>query len=158
MKKIELSKLFIAIAIPVLVGFISGIISSGARGTYEEMIKPSFSPPGYIFPIVWTILYILMGISSYLVVQTDTDEELKKRAIALYVIQLVLNFFWPILFFNFHLYLFSFLWLVVLIVFIIMMIRAFYDVNKLAAYLQIPYLLWCVFASVLNFTIFYLNK
>jgi len=117
--------------------------------------KPAFSPPGFIFPIVWTVLYILMGISSYLVYTSNSPY--KPNALLLYGIQLFFNFFWSIIFFGLDLYLFAFIWLIALIFIIISMIKQFYIVSPTAAYLQIPYLIWCIFAAYLNFYIFLLN-
>ena len=124
---------------------------------YESLIKPSLSPPGWVFPIVWTILYILMGVSAYLV---WTSEKSGKRNIALgaYAVQLALNFIWTIVFFGFDAYLAAFAILVMLWLAILFMILAFYGVNKAAAYLQIPYLLWVTFAGYLNLAIWLLNK
>lgn len=150
-----MSSLIKMIAIPLLTGLLSGLITSNSRETYMELVKPGFSPPGIVFPIVWTILYILMGVSAYLI--SKSDSKLKFNAYFLYVIQLVLNFFWSIIFFNYNLYFVSFWWLVLLIAVIIQMIIVFYQINKTAAYLQIPYLLWCIFAALLNFMIYILN-
>ena len=123
--------------------------------SYTALNKPAFSPPGYIFPIVWTILYILMGISSYIVYSSNSPN--KAKALLIYGIQLFFNFCWSILFFGFNLYLLAFIWLIALIFIIIIMIREFYAVTPLAAYLQIPYLIWCIFAAYLNLFLFIMN-
>ena len=128
---------------------------SGNMSSYSILDKPAFSPPGFIFPIVWTILYILMGISSYIVYSSNSPN--KPKALLIYGIQLFFNFCWSIIFFGLDLYLFAFIWLIALIFIIIIMIRQFYIVSPLAAYLQIPYLIWCIFAAYLNFSIFILN-
>lgn len=155
MKVIKLKPLLIAIAIPLIVGGLSALITSGSMQVFETINKPSFAPPGYLFPIVWTILYILMGISSYLVYMSDS--RFKEPALKFYAIQLGFNFLWSIFFFNFKLYTFSFIWLVALFILIVIMIYFFYKVNKTAAYLQIPYLLWVAFAGILNLSIALLN-
>ena len=125
---------------------------------YERIIRPVLAPKAYVFPIAWTILYILMGISSARVwLQRKEKPELVLDALMAYVIQLILNFFWSILFFNMQNFLFSFIWLVLLWIAIIIMIVRFYRVDPLAAYLQIPYLLWVTFAGYLNFMIYRLN-
>jgi tryptophan-rich sensory protein len=122
---------------------------------FEQINQPPLSPPAWLFPVVWTILYTLMGISSYLIL--TSEEETVKKAGMLYGYQLVVNFLWPTFFFNFQWYLFSFLWLLLLIVLVIAMIREFYKISKPAAYLNIPYLLWLLFAGYLNFAIWRLN-
>ena len=105
----------------------------------------------------WTILYILMGISTYLVCENNTDRKFKKRACFIYLAQLLVNVLWTPLFFRFKLYLLSFFWIILLIVLVGIMIVKFYKINPLAGYIQIPYILWLVFASILNFSIYILN-
>lgn len=154
MKNKNLSTLVISILIPIAVGSISALLS-GNMDIYSTLNKPPLSPPGFIFPIAWTILYILMGISSYIIYMSQSPN--REKALKIYAVQLAINFFWSILFFGFSQYLLSFLWLVLLIAVIIVMIREFYQISPLAAWLQLPYLLWCVFAAYLNFMIFRLN-
>ncbi|MBU3874548.1 tryptophan-rich sensory protein [Faecalicatena sp. AGMB00832] len=148
------SPFIISILIPLAVGSISALLS-GNMSQYSTLNRPAFSPPALVFPIVWTILYILMGISSYLVYKTDDPQ--KSKALRIYILQLVFNFFWSILFFGFSQYLLAFFWLLILILLIIIMIYRFYQVSPLAAYLQIPHLFWCLFAAYLNFMIFLMN-
>lgn len=147
------SSLIISILIPILVGTLSSLFSGNM--SISMFNKPSFSPPSFLFPIVWTILYILMGISSYIIYSSDSPN--KGKALTIYGIQLFFNFFWSIIFFGSSQYLFSFVWLIALIIIIIIMIYQFYTIEPLAAYLQIPYLLWCLFAAYLNFMIYWLN-
>ncbi len=154
MNRSNKGKLVISIAIPLIVGGLSALLSGG-MGSYSQINQPTFAPPGFIFPIVWTILYTLMGISSYLIYISDSPE--KETALTTYGIQLFFNFFWSIIFFGFHQYLAAFIWLLVLIVLIAIMIYQFDKISPLAAYLQIPYLLWCTFAAVLNFAVYRLN-
>ena len=148
------SALIISILIPLTVGTMSALFS-GNMSSYSILNKPAFSPPGFIFPVVWTILYILMGASSYIVYFSNSSN--KSKALLLYCIQLFFNFCWGIIFFGLDLFLFAFIWLIALIFIIIIMIRQFLIVNPLSAYLQIPYLIWCIFAAYLNFSIFLLN-
>lgn len=148
------SALIISILIPLTVGTMSALFS-GNMSSYSILNKPAFSPPGFIFPVVWTILYILMGASSYIVYSSNSPN--KSKALLLYCIQLFFNFCWSIIFFGLDLFLFAFIWLIALIFIIIIMIRQFLIVNPLSAYLQIPYLIWCIFAAYLNFSIFLLN-
>lgn len=152
----KLITLIICIFIPLAVGGLSAFLTKDAMSIYSQILKPDFSPPSYIFPIVWTILYILMGISSYLIY--SSDNKTKQSALNWYAVQLLFNFIWSIIFFNFQNYLFSFLWLLALIICICIMIIEFYKISPIAAYLQIPYLLWCVFAAYLNLSIYLLNK
>ena len=154
MKTRNIEPLIISILIPLAVGAVSSLLS-GTMMT-PTFIQPSFRPPGYLFPIVWTILYILMGISSYLVYTSDSPA--KPAALLVYAIQLVFNFFWTILFFRFSLYGLAFLWLLVLIGLIVIMICLFSKIRPAAAYFQLPYLLWCLFAAYLNFAVYMLNK
>ena len=154
MKQQNKSTLIISILIPLAVGSLSALLS-GNISTYSTLNKPALSPPGFIFPIVWTILYILMGISSYMIYISNSPDA--PKALKIYFLQLFFNFCWSILFFGFSQYLLAFLWLVILIILIYIMIKQFYKINPTAAYLQIPYLLWCLFAAYLNFSIYTMN-
>ena len=151
---IKIKNLIISILIPLAAGIIGSLLGNASQG-FEELIKPSFAPPGFIFPIVWTILYILMGISFYIIY--NSNSEYRKRAIVIYFIQLVLNMLWTFIFFRLNLLLFAFIWIIVMIIFVILMIYYFYKINKISAFLQIPYLIWLIFASILNFSIYLLN-
>lgn len=148
------SDFIISILIPLAIGVLSALIG-GNMSSYSTLNKPTLSPPGYIFPIVWTILYILMGISSYIVYSSNSPN--KSKALLLYGVQLFFNFFWSIIFFGASQYFLAFIWLIAMIYIIVLMIKQFYIVSPLAAYLQIPYLLWCLFAAYLNFVIFIMN-
>ena len=143
-----------AILLPVLVGALVGIITSGSMD-YNMLQKPPLAPPGTVFPIVWTILYILMGISyGILKANNQTDDEIDR----IYYIQLAINALWSIIFFNFKWRLFAFIWIILLVIAIISMIRKFYNKNKVAGLLQIPYILWVIFAAYLNFGFYILNR
>lgn len=155
-KNVKKDVLAICILIPILVGGVSALLTNSSMGLYKTVNTPSFAPPGYLFPIVWTILYILMGISSYLVY--DSGSEYTKDAIIIYAIQLALNFAWSLIFFNLRAFLLAFAWIIVLWVAILLMILQFRKISKVAAYLQIPYLLWVTFAGVLTFSIYLLNR
>ena len=153
---IKWKSLLINIAIPVTVGIISSLITGGGFDTYSQIVQPPLSPPPIVFPIVWSLLYILMGISSYLIVQ-QTDEIKSNRSLIVYALQLVINFFWPVFFFGFNAYLFAFIWIILLIAAVITMTVLFYRQNRIAAYIQIPYILWTIFAAYLNLGVFILN-
>lgn len=146
----------ISLLIPLVVGVVSGLLSRNGMMEFESLKMPSFAPPGFIFPIVWTILYILMGISSYLIY--DSNDYYKNCCLVIYGLSLFLNFLWSPIFFGLELRLFALIWLIVLDIVIIYMIWCFYGINKKAAYLQIPYLLWCLFATFLNYSIYMLNR
>ena len=154
MKIKDKSSLIIAILIPIAVGTLSALFS-GNMQIYSRINKPALSPPGTLFPIVWTILYILMGISSYIIYESNDLN--KESALRTYALQLFFNFFWSIIFFRLNLYFTAFVWLLALIFLIVKMIVQFHRIKPIAAYLQMPYLLWCVFAAYLNFMIFRLN-
>lgn len=143
-----------SILIPVVLGGFVGILTS-SNMNYSNLIKPVFSPPAILFPIVWTILYILMGVS-YGILKSNL--QLTEKGKNIYYLQLFVNYLWPIFFFVFDLKLFSFFWILLLIVLVVFMIKEFYYKHKLTGLLQIPYLLWLVFASVLNFSIYWLNR
>lgn len=150
-------KLIICITVPLLIGGISGFATATSiNDWYIDINKPSFNPPNYLFGPVWTTLYILMGISFYMILQSPKTE-LRKKAVAIFCIQLFLNFCWSFIFFKFQLLGLAFIEIIFMLLSIITMITVFYKINKTAALLQIPYLLWVSFASVLNGSIWYLN-
>ena len=155
--RIEWKKLLICIAIPLAVGGLSALFTSGNMDLYNEINQPSLAPPGWVFPVVWTILYVLMGIALYIVVITKTRDD-KRRAIISFGVQLFFNFFWSILFFNARAFLFAFVWLIFLWLAIIANIYFFYKINKNAGKLLIPYLVWVTFAGYLNLAIFLINR
>lgn len=152
---IKLKPLIINIAIPLAVGGVSALITGSGFKEYSEINQPMLSPPPWVFPVVWTILYILMGIASYLVWEKDNTEA--KRPLAVYAIQLFFNFLWPIFFFSLHAYLFSFIWIMLLWALVVATTLMFYRVNKTAGLLMIPYLVWLTFAAYLNLGVYILN-
>ena len=143
-----------SILIPLLVGILVSLITSSAM-EYANFIQPSFAPPAILFPIVWTILYVLMGVS-YGILKSSflTNDKID----SIYYFQLFVNAMWSIFFFNFEWRFFSFLWILLLIALVVSMIKEFYAKNKVAGLLQIPYLIWLIFASILNLSIYLLNK
>ena len=154
--KNQWKKLIACIAIPLLVGGAAALFTKDSMQGFEELNQPALSPPGWLFPIVWTLLYILMGLASYLVI---TLEETYRTQIAMtiYGIQLIFNFFWPIIFFNLEMYLTAFIWLVILWILVAILTFVCYRISKPAGYLLIPYLLWVTFAGYLNYSIYLLN-
>ena len=150
--------LTLCIGLPLLVGGVAAWVTiQNVQSWYPVLIKPSFNLPNAVFGPVWTLLYILMGISFYLILREPSSAQ-RKQAIVLFGIQLILNFWWSILFFRFHWIDIALVDIVLLWLFIILMIRQFYKVSGKAANLQWPYLAWVSFASVLNASIWYLNQ
>ncbi len=146
---------FFFIAVALLVGGISALISGSSMDLYAEINRPALSPPGILFPIVWTVLYILMGVSAARIY--IANEKQWDTSLTVWAVQLAVNFFWSIIFFNLRAFLFAFIWLILLWVLIIAMIILFNKRDKIAAYLQIPYLIWVTFAGYLTFSIYLLN-
>ena len=155
--KINKKLLITCIAIPVFVGILAAVISGGGMRTFAEIDKPPLSPPAWLFPVVWTILYILMGVSSYLIIQSDAKESKKEETLRVYAYQLLVNFLWPTFFFNFQWYFFSLLWLILLWVLVLCMIVKFAGISKIVALINVPYLIWLTFAAYLNFGIWLMN-
>ncbi len=155
--KINYKTLIISIAIPLAVGGLSALLTMGSMEHFSKLEQPPLSPPGWLFPVVWTILFTLMGIASYLVVMSNATLEDKAKALKYYGLQLVFNFFWSILFFNFDLYYFSFVWILVLLALILVTMTLFYRIDKRTLFLLLPYALWVAFASYLNIGIAILN-
>lgn len=154
--KIQWKKLIACITIPLVVGGISALLTYKSMQSFEALNKPPLSPPGWLFPVVWSILFVLMGIASYLVL-VSKDTSSTRTALIFYGVQLFFNFLWSIIFFNFRLYLFAFVWLVALWLLILITTWKFYKISKKAAYLMLPYILWVTFAGYLNFGIYLLN-
>jgi len=149
----------IAILIPLAVGFLSALLTRGSMGIYADIVRPPLSPPAILFPIVWTILYVLMGVSSAMVwIRRKENPTDAWAGLAYYAASLIFNFGWSILFFSFRQYLAAFLWLLVLWYLILKTILHYRKVVPLAAYLQIPYLLWVTFAGYLNLAVWILNR
>lgn len=154
----KLFKLLVSLILPIGLGSIAGMVTAKAVPVwYDTLVKPSFNPPSYLFGPVWTVLYIMMGISMFLIWITPKTE-LRQKALIVFGLQLFFNFWWSILFFSFHKILISVVDILILWFLIIYMITLFKKIKPIAAYLQIPYLLWVTFASVLNISIWYLNR
>lgn len=157
MKK-DLKPYIIAIIISMGLGLLAAFLTRNNMRINDDIIVPPLMPPVFLFPIVWTILYFLMGVSSGAIAKyNDIKKEEVFDALFAYAVQLFFNFFWSIIFFNLRTFLFSFIWLVILWFLILRMIRKFRKVNPWAGNLQIPYLLWVAYAGYLNFAIYWLN-
>ena len=149
----------ISIAIALGVGGLSTLLTRGSMEMYSQVNQPPLAPPAWIFSVVWPVLYILMGVSSAMVyINGNRDPEAASSALKIYAVNLIFNFLWSIVFFNFRAFLFAYIWLMILWVIIIVMIAKFRKISPTAAWLQIPYLLWVTFASYLNLMIWLLNR
>lgn len=149
----NIKKLLFYILITVGIGSVPAIFIK--FDNYKNIIKPPLSPPSILFPIVWTILFILMGISIYRIVMSNSNDIDDLRI--LYFVQLIINALWTPIFFGLNSYLFAFVWLLILLVLVITMTIKFYNVDRISAYLLIPYIIWLLFAGYLNFGVYILN-
>lgn len=156
-KKINIGSLFICIAIPLAVGGLAALLTMGSMKDFAALNQPPLSPPGWLFPVVWTLLYTLMGIASYTVLETPSSPEDTKNAFKAYFLQLGFNFFWSIIFFTLGAYEIAFAWLLVLLALIIVTTVRFFRINRAAGFMMLPYILWVSFAGYLNLAIAYMN-
>ena len=155
----KIKKIIIAILIPLIIGGISAFLTKDAMNNFKNLNQPILSPPSWLFPIAWTILYILMGLSSYFIYENKNVYlyEEREKSLLFYGVQLVFNFLWSIIFFNMKQYVFAFIWLLVLLILVILLMINAKKVSKTSFYLLIPYLLWIIFAGYLNIMIAILN-
>ena len=153
-RKFSFISFLVLLLLPLAVGFLSYYVTKDNMMLYDTIVKPPLAPPAWLFMVVWTVLYILMGVSSYLVYQKAN----RLGPLFIYFLSLFANFFWSVVFFNWRQFGFSFIWLVLLWILILFTIIDYFKVSKPAAILQIPYLLWVTFAGYLNFSIWMLNK
>ena len=154
--KPNLKKLLICLAIPLAVGGLSALLAGGMAG-YPQLEQPPLAPPGWLFPIVWTVLFLLMGYASYRIWNFGQDSKQVRNALILYAAQLFLNFLWSPIFFGLDWYLAAFFLLIGLWVLILLTIRAFSQIDERAGDLLLPYLLWVTFAGYLNLGVALLN-
>lgn len=153
---INLKSLIISLLVSLGVGGLASLATRDSMQIYKFIKLPPFAPPSMVFPIVWIILYTLMGISAYMIYESSS--KYKSLALTVYSIQLIVNFVWPLLFFNGRMFSAAFICLLILWLLVLWMIILFYRVNHWAAYLQIPYIIWLTFAAYLNFSVFLLNR
>lgn len=156
--KIKYTELFIFIVSAELVGVLSALITGDFGSLFDKYTPPPLMPPSWLFPVVWSVLYAVMGISAYLIYSSHSDAALEKKALWLYAAQLAVNFSWSIVFFRFEK-----LWagaavIILLIVLVLLMIKAFGKISTAAAWLNIPYLLWLCFAAYLNISAAVINS
>lgn len=157
MKKIKWSDMIIFVVSAELVGALAGILAGNSFSFYKELVKPPLSPPGWVFPLTWAVLYALMGISAYIIHTSDAEDDEKRSAFIIYGAQLAVNFFWTIAFFRLRSIGLSVGVILLLLILIAAMILRFRRVSKAAAYLNIPYLLWTIFAAYLDIGVLVLN-
>ena len=157
MKAIPIGKFLVSLLLPLGIGSIAGLFTAKAiPGWYALLNKPSFNPPNWVFGPVWTTLYIILGISLFLIWNLEAGKE-RNKAILIFIVQLLLNFGWSFFFFYFKMIGVALIEIIVLALSIVVMIYRFYKLKPLAAFINIPYLLWVTFASVLNAAYFILN-
>lgn len=154
--KINWKKLLLCLALPLAVGGLASLLSGG-MDLYKELDRPPLSPPGWVFPVVWSLLYLLMGYASYRVLESGAEPAKIRKAWIFYGLQLAANFLWPLLFFGGQMYLAALILLTLLWVLIFLTIRVFSETDEPAGDLLIPYILWVTFAWYLNLGIFLLN-
>lgn len=156
-KRRKLWGLVISILIPLAAGGLSALLTREGMELFRLMRKPPLAPPDWLFPVAWTVLYIMMGAASYLVFASGASRVRKNRALTFYAVQLGMNFFWPVIFFKLEMYLTAFVWLLGLWVLVLVCTLLFYHIDRRAGRLMIPYLLWITFAGYLNLGIYVLN-
>ena len=146
-----------SVALPLVVGLVASLLTRQSMQVFSALNKPPLSPPAILFPIVWTVLYTLMGMSFYLIITSGGSEEEIQKATRIYYLQLAVNFLWPTFFFNLQWYLFSFIWLMFLWVLVLIMLKRFSVISKVSMWINVPYIIWLTFAAYLNLGIFLLN-
>lgn len=150
--------LSISLLVPLAVGGLAAMLTMDSMAQFAALAQPPLSPPGWVFPVVWTVLYLLMGWASFLVWKSDAPQAEKTRVLGLYGAQLAVNFAWPLLFFRAGLYGFALVWLVILLVLVVETMLAFRRIDRRAVWLLAPYILWLLFAAYLNAGVWMLNQ
>ena len=155
--KINKKLFIICLVIPLAVGGIAALLTGGGMDTFETLNQPPLSPPGWLFPVVWSILYAFMGIGAARI-SLQSPSTQRNQALNLYIGQLIVNFFWSLIFFNAQRFGFAFFWILLLLVLVVLMTLAFRKLEPAAGWLQIPYILWLLFATYLSLGVWYLNR
>lgn len=157
---VDVRKLIKNIALPVVMGLAAAVLNQDGMEAFKSVNQPVLTPPSWVFYTVWTILYVLMGISFYIISTAESKVKAWEVSWAqpLYYGQLIVNFLWSFFFFDRQWYLFSFVWLVLLWLLVYAMIKEFWKINKTAAYINIPYLVWLAFAALLNLGVWWMNR
>lgn len=154
----DIGALIISILLSEGIGYIASVFTRGSMNYYKALNKPVFSPPSWVFGVVWPILYFLMAVAAYIIWIEGKKGKPVKKALVLYIIQLILNFAWPFIFFKLNLYGIAFIEIVILLVTVLLTTKEFFKHNKIAALLMVPYILWLTYAAVLNYFIWLLNE
>ena len=149
--KFQWKALLISLALSLGTGFLSSFLTPNVQEDYAQLYRPPLAPPGWVFPVVWTLLFFLMGLAAFLVYVSDDPE--KEQALRLYVVQLVFNLGWPVIFFRLGAYLPAFFWLIALWFMVRALVKKFGEIDELAGKCMIPYLLWLTFAAYLNLSV-----
>lgn len=157
MKKKKTLSLVLCVLIPLAVGGLSAFITRRGMADFAQMAKPPLTPPAIVFPIVWTVLYVLMGVASWLVLQSSAGKDTVSKALKRYGEQLFFNFFWSVFFFSLSVYYAAFLWLIALWVMILLTLLSFWKIRPAAGALMLPYLVWVTLAGYLNLSVALLN-
>ena len=156
--RIQTGKLLAALAIPLATGAFSAFLTRGGMRSFKSVAQPPLSPPAWVFPVAWTLLYLMMGLSSYLVLTSTASPARRERALTVYALSLAVNFLWPIVFFTMRFYFAAFLLLLALWVLAAIAALLFSCIDDKAGRLMIPYLVWLSFAAYLNFGVWLLNR
>lgn len=156
-EKMRILPLVILIAIPLLAGGFSALLTAGDMNVYETMARPKLAPPGWLFPVVWTILYVLMGFASYHIFTSDAAPEKKRTALLFYMLQLIMNMFWSTLFFTYRRYMISLIWLLIMWALILICVIRFFKIRKAAGLMMGVLFLWTTFAAYLNLMYYILS-
>jgi len=157
MKKRNISDILIFVLSAEIIGAVSALLAGSFSDFFDKYKEPPLLPPAWLFPVVWTILYAVMGFSAYMIYNSAADEDKRKNALKIYWIQLALNFSWSIIFFRFEALWLAFAVILALWIMIIAMIAAFRKISPVAALINIPYLIWVTFAAYLNFATAWIN-
>ena len=151
LQNIKLKPLFFSLLLSLGTGALSSLFTSDSRTQYAALYKPPLAPPGWLFPVVWTILFVLMGVAAYLIYISDSPD--KNNALKLYLVHLFVNFSWSIIFFRWNAYFLAFTWLLLLLYLVYLTAKEFYAINKTAGLLFVPYLIWLLYAGYINLSI-----
>lgn len=154
--KFRWKELIVSLAISLGTGALSSILTPNIGEKYELLYQPPFSPPGWVFPVAWTVLYVLMGLGAFLIYVSEVpckEKEFKEQTLKLYAVQLILNLLWPLIFFRLGAYLPAFIWLIALWFVVFLLVKRFGEIDELAGKLMMPYLLWLTYAAYLNLAV-----
>lgn len=146
-----------AILLPLAIGGLSALLTGNSMESYGAVTRPPLSPPGWVFPVAWSLLYIFMGLASYIVAVSPVSKERRERALSFYILQLAVNFAWPVIFFKLSAYGAAFFWLLLLAALVLICYLLFRHISGTAGKLLLPYLLWLLFALYLNLGVWILN-